>query len=89
MERKGFIPTLPFSDHDPSLGEVRTGTRAWRQELSSEAVLLTGVLPLASSDCFLIQLRTTWPGMVAAVDYTFPHQSTIRKMSYRLAYSQF
>ena len=41
----------------------RAGT--WRQELMQRPgrVLLTGLLPLACSACFLIEPRTTSPGM--------------------------
>jgi hypothetical protein len=65
--RKGFIQlTLPHCCSSPK--EARTGThtgqepgsRSWCR--SHGGVLLTGLLPLACSACFLIEPKTTSPG---------------------------
>jgi hypothetical protein len=47
-------------------------------------VLLTGLLPMTGSDCFLIECRRTCPGI--APSKTGPASIT-KKMSYKPAYS--
>jgi hypothetical protein len=91
-ERKGLIwLTLP---HHCSLSGVRTGThtgqesggRCWCR--GHGGVLLTGLLPTACSVCFLIERRTTSPGMAPpTMGWALPHPSLIKKMLYRLACS--
>jgi hypothetical protein len=50
-------------------------------------VLLTGLLPMACSACFLIEPRTTSPGLAPpTMGWALPHQSIIKKIPYRLAY---
>ena len=52
-------------------------------------MLATGLLIMAFSDCFLIVHRTTSFRLAPPRAYwTFPHHSLIKKMPYRLAYSQ-
>lgn len=47
-----------------------TGSRGF------QAVLLTGLFPMAFSVCFLIAHKTTGPGMASTtVGYVFPYQS--------------
>jgi hypothetical protein len=51
-------------------------------------ILLTGLLLMAYSAYFLIEPRTTSAGMTPpTMDWAFPHQSLIKKMSCRLTYS--
>lgn len=61
----------------------RNSNRAgvWRQELVQRLcrVLLTGLLPMASSACSPIEPRTTWP---------FPCEALIKQMPSRLVYNQ-
>jgi len=46
------------------------------------------LLPKACSACFPVEPRTTSPAMVPpTVGWALPHQSLIKKISYRLAYS--
>ena len=88
LGRKGFI-WLALPDHSPSLEEVRTGTQA---ELESGGrswcrghggVLLTGLLPMACSACFLVEPRTTSPGMaLPTMGWALPHWWLIVKMPY-------
>jgi len=69
--------------------EVRAGTHSG-QELGSRSwcrghggMLLTGLLPLACSAYFLIEPRTTSPGMAPpTMGWTLPHWSLIKKMPY-------
>lgn len=52
-------------------------------------MLFTSLLPCSSSASFLTSLRISWPGMVLPIIGWFhPHQSSIKKMPYRLAYGQ-
>ena len=56
--------------------------RPWRS-------LLTGLLPMACSACFLTEPRTISPGMVSlGMDWTFPYQSLIKKVFSRLPTAQ-
>jgi hypothetical protein len=59
-----YLSTLLFTTKG---SQVRKSHRAatWRQELIQRpwGMLLTGLLPLACSACFLIESRTTSPGM--------------------------
>ena len=74
--------------HDnPSPRKSRTGTqtgqeprgRSWCR--SREGVLLTGLLLMACSACFLTEPRTTCPGMTPpTMDWALLHQSLIQKM---------
>jgi hypothetical protein len=55
--------------------------RPWRR-------MLTGLLPIAWSACFLIEPRTTSPGMAPpTMGWALPHQSVIKKMPSSLAYN--
>lgn len=58
------------------------------QRPEREGVLLTSLLPTACSARFLIESRTASLGMESpTVDWALPHQSLIKNMAYRLAYS--
>jgi hypothetical protein len=64
--RKGLIQlTLPHCCSSPK--EVRAGTQAGQgagaDGRGHGGMLLTGLLPLACSACFLIETKTTSPGM--------------------------
>jgi hypothetical protein len=69
--------------------EVRTGTHTG-QELGGRSwcrghgrVLLTGLLPLACSACFLIEPRTTSPGLAPpTMGWALPSWSLIKKTPY-------
>jgi hypothetical protein len=78
--------------HCPPWEEVRTGIKQGRQELGGRShggVLLTALLPMACSACFLIELRTISSGMAPpTMGWVLTHQSLIKKMSYRLTYSR-
>lgn len=51
-------------------------------------MLLTGLLLVACSACFLIEPRSTSPGMaLPTIGRTLPHQSQIKKMPNKLTYS--
>ena len=55
--------------------------RPWR-------VLLTDLLLMACTACFLKEPRTTSPGMAPPkVGWALPHQSLSKKITYRLANS--
>jgi hypothetical protein len=68
LTRKGFI-WLTLLDHSPTMEEVRTGTQAGLEPGGRSwcrghgGALLTGLLPLSCSVCFLIEPRTTSLGM--------------------------
>ena len=81
--RKGFTLLNSCS----SLKEIRTGThtgqeaggRSWCR--GHGGVLLTGLLPVACSTCFLIEPRTTRAGMTPpTMGWALPHWSVIEKM---------
>jgi hypothetical protein len=77
LGREGFISlTVPCDSPLPKQGgqELKhTGT--WRQEL----------MQLVSSDCFLIEPRTTSPGVSPSImAQALPHELFNKKMSYRL-----
>jgi len=65
LGRKGFIQlTLPHCCSSPK--EVRFGTQAGQEagadaEVMHGGMFLTGLLSLACSACFLIELQTTSP----------------------------
>jgi hypothetical protein len=86
LERKGLIQlTLPY--HCSLSKEVRTGTQAgtWRQELMQRPwrVLLTGLLLMTCSTCFLIEPRTTCLGVAPpTVGWALHHLSLVKKMPY-------
>ena len=73
--------------------KIRTGTLKQDRHLDAGAevghaqVLLIGLLFVACSACFLIEPRTIGTGMASPIIWDLPHQSLIRKMPYRLAYS--
>jgi hypothetical protein len=80
--------------HCSSLKEVGTGThtgqepggRSWCR--SHGGMLLTGLLIMACSACFLIEPRTTSPRMASpTMGWALPNQSLIKKMPYSLACS--
>jgi hypothetical protein len=88
LGKKGFIQlTLPHWCSSPK--EVRTGTHTG-QELGGRSwgrghggMLLTGLLPLACSICFLIEPKTTRAGMAPpTMAWALPTWSLIEKMSY-------
>lgn len=59
----------------------------WIQELVQRPqrgmVSLIGLLPITCSVCFLIETRSTSPGLVPpTMGWTLPHQSLIKKMFY-------
>jgi hypothetical protein len=69
-----------FTAYLLSPGETRTGT--WRQELKQRLwrVLLTALLPMACSVCFLIQPRTTFPRVALSTEgWALSCQSPIQK----------
>ena len=80
-----------------SLEEVGTGTQnragTWRQDLIQRpwrgaAYWLALPLHPACSDCYLIELRTTSPGMIPPkMGLAFPHQSLIKTILYEFACS--
>jgi len=88
LERKGFIQlTLPHCCSSPK--EVRTGThtrqelRGWSWCRGHGGVLLTGLIPLAWSACFLIESRSTSPEMTPpTMGCAFPPWSVIEKTLY-------
>lgn len=90
----GFIwLTLPYITvhHQRTLRqELRHGRN---QEAGAKAKAIvgaasTGLLLLACLTCFLIGLSTTSPGMgPPKMDWALPHQSLIKKASYRSAYN--
>jgi hypothetical protein len=76
LGRKRFIQlTLPYQGS--SSKEVRTGIQTGQEpdaEAMEEGMLLTGSLPIAFSVCFLIEPRTTSPGMAPpTISWAFPH----------------
>jgi hypothetical protein len=93
LGRKGFSWfTLP--QHNSPSKEVRTeiqtgqepGGRGWCRGHGGE--LLTDLFPMACSAFFLIELRTTNPGLAPpTMVWVLPNQSLIKKILYRLAYS--
>ena len=63
------------------------GSRSWCR--SHGGVLLTGLLLMACSPCFLIKCSTIRPGMASPImDWCLPHQTLIKKMPYRPACSR-
>lgn len=63
----------------------REGT--WSQELLQKPwrVLLTDLLPMACSACFLMEPRITSPGMApTTMSWALPHQSPVKKLPYSL-----
>jgi len=89
--RRGFIWfMLPY--HSPSLKKPRTGTQT-RPEPGGKRwcrghgrMVLTGLLFMACSGCFLIKPGTTSPGMTpSTVGGALEYQSLMKKMLCRLA----
>ena len=85
---------LPFHiivHHWRKLGQgLRTdqepGGRSWFR--GQERVLLSGLLLMAWSPCFLIQPRTSSPGVAPpTMGWALLHQSPTEKMTYWFAYS--
>ena len=84
---KGFIwltliLSLLLTEGIPDRNSNRAGT--WRPELMQRPwrVLLSGLVIMACSVCFLIEPRTTRPGMAPpTIDWTLSHQS-LKKISY-------
>jgi hypothetical protein len=78
LGKKGFIQfTLPqYSSLSKKVGteteaEQKPGGRSWGR--SHGHVVLTGLLPMACSDCLLIETRTTNPGMIPqAIGWSLP-----------------
>lgn len=83
LERKGFTSPLRLK----SIMEGGQG-RSLEAEIGSrehEEILLTGLLLLDSSVRFIIQPRTTCPGLAPRiVRWALPYQSLIKKMPHRL-----
>jgi hypothetical protein len=79
QERKdvfGFLRTGAQTGHE---------TGGWCKDY--KRVLLTGLLPMACLACFLLEPRTTSPGVAPpTVIWVLPYQPLILKMPYRLAY---
>lgn len=83
LGKKGFI-WLKYSGFQSLEGSQ---DRNWRQQpggrnwsRSHRGTLLTGLLLLACSICFLIPLRTTCPGIdPPTLGWAFPHQQLIKK----------
>jgi hypothetical protein len=91
--REGFI-WLTFPCDSSSLKEVRTGTQSGQESRSRSwcrgdgGVLLTDLLSMACSACFLIESKTISPGVASSpMSRVPPQQSLIKKLPYRLAYS--
>ena len=62
----------------------------WRQALlqRQQRELLPGLLLMACSACFLIEPRTTSPGMAPlTMGWALPYQSIMKKIPYSLSYS--
>lgn len=95
LGRKGLISSYSSQVTFHHWGKVRVG--ACKQELKQKpchgsvqfqgGTLSTGFLSMASSACFLRQLRTACPGMAPpTVIWALQHQLLIEKMSYGFAY---
>jgi hypothetical protein len=93
---KGFgeerVVWLTLTYHCAPSKEVRTraqtGQECRRMKLcrSHGGVLLTGLLLMTFSACFLIEPRTTSTRMAPPIlSCVLPHQQLIKKMHYRLA----
>jgi hypothetical protein len=69
-ERIYFILQFLGNSILPMEAKAGTGSRGF------QAVLLTGLFPMAFSVCFLIAHKTTGPGMASTtLGYVFPYQS--------------
>ena len=82
LERRGLI-WLTFPHCSLSMKEARTGTQARGKSWSKSHrwVLLTDLLCLAYSACFLIESRTTSPGITShTMGRALPAWSLIEKM---------
>lgn len=86
LGRKGFI-VLMLSYHMSSSKEVMTGTQAWQEPGGRSwcrgrgGMLLTGLLPMACSACFLMESRTTNPGVAPpTMGWDLLHGSPFKKM---------
>jgi hypothetical protein len=87
---KKWLIQLTIPDHTPSLEKVRMGTQAGQEPGGRSwcrghgGVLLTGLLYMACSACFLIEPKTTSPVMTPpTMGWALPHPSLIEKMLYR------
>jgi hypothetical protein len=86
LGRKGFIqltrPTLLFITKErQDWNSSRSGSRNWCR--GHGGMLLTGLLPLACSICFLIELKTTSPRMAPpTIGWVLSPWTLIEKMSY-------
>jgi hypothetical protein len=91
--RKWFnLLTAPGSSS--LLKAVRAGTQAGQEPggkswcRGQRGMLLTELLLMALSACFLIEPRITSPGIVPpTMGWALPHQSLIKKMPYSLVYN--
>ena len=79
--RKGFILfTVPYNSSSANTGQ-EVMQRPWRE-------LLTGLLLVACSARFLLETRTTSPGVATpTMVWALPHIALIEKMPYRLTYN--
>jgi len=82
--RKGLIQhsTLLFiTKGSQDWNSHRSGSRSWCR--GHGGMLLTGLLPLACSACFLIEPRTTSPGMAPlTMGWVLPPWPLVEKMSF-------
>jgi hypothetical protein len=89
LGRKGFTSlTVPSKIHHQKqqLKQGRDPEAAADTEAKEGAAYC--LLPMACSTCFLIEPRTTCPGMSPpTMGWALLHQSLIKKMFYKLAYS--
>lgn len=70
--------------HDGKLGQE---LKAGAQGTGRGGLLLIDLLLMAFSACFLLELRTTCPGVEPpTVSWALPYQLLIEKMLHRLAY---
>lgn len=88
-----FHPQFPIRfHHQKQRGqELTQGRNTWRQELMQRSlrVLITGLLLMAYSVCFSIELKPTSPGMAPpTMGKALPYQTWIKKIPYRLAFSR-
>jgi hypothetical protein len=73
-----------------SLREIGTGPQGRNESRDHRGMLFTSLPPLVCSVCFLIQPRTTWPGVASpTMNSPFPHQLLITKIDLKLAYKPF
>ena len=76
--------------HSPSSKEVKGGTQAGQEQEGHGGVLLTALLLIACSTCFLIEPTSTSPKVVPlTMAWALPHQPLVKKMPFRLVHSLF